>query len=128
MRHGAAVFILVSIGSASLRSTLIAEDMAVYTEYLPGDATELRKASVKCVGIGSTLEGCEFMYKKNDYVEWKCESEALFKQQTAPHLLQEHDMKWLTNIVNRKGACLDLLAEKGNLGCGMAFPDGGSES
>jgi hypothetical protein len=34
MWHGAAIFILVSIGSATLPS--LAEDMAVYTEYVPG--------------------------------------------------------------------------------------------
>jgi hypothetical protein len=114
MWHGAAIFILVSIGSATLPS--LAEDMAVYTEYVPGFPPNCEKPQLNVSGIGSTLEGCEAMYKRNDYIEWKCEREALFKQQTAPHLLQEYDVKWLNNIVNRKGACVDLLAENGKLG------------
>ena len=43
-------------------------------------------------------------------------SGALIKQKTAPHLLKDSDVKWLANVENRKKACMDLLARKGELG------------
>jgi len=99
-----AVIILVSIGLADLHSTLLADDFAPYIEYLP---------SPNC---DSTLDVCESMYKNGNFIEWGCESEASFKERTAPQLLEQSDMKWLANVVNRKKACMDLLAEKGKLG------------
>ena len=65
---------------------------------------------------GSTLDVCESMYKNGNFIEWGCESEASFRERTAPQLLEQSDMKWLANVVNRKKACMDLLAEKGKLG------------
>jgi hypothetical protein len=55
------------------------------------------------------------MYEANNFVEFTCEREAFFKQRTAPHLLVQSDIKWLSNVDNRRTACIDLLAEKGKL-------------
>jgi hypothetical protein len=93
-----------------------ARDDALYTEYVPGFPADCEKPLLNTSGIGSTLEGCEAMYKASNFVEWACEEEAMFKQRTAPHLLQQGDLKWLANLENRKKACMDLLATKGKLG------------
>jgi hypothetical protein len=58
---------------------------------------------------------CQGMYDKSSFIEFPCEREALFKQRTAPHLLLQHDIKWLSNVANRKKACMELLAKKGKL-------------
>jgi hypothetical protein len=62
------------------------------------------------------FDACLMMYKANDFTEGRCERESLFKQRTAPHLLQDYDVKWLSNVDTRKKACMDLLTRKGNLG------------
>jgi hypothetical protein len=111
----AAIIILVSIGFAGLPGSSLAEDMAAYTEYLPGMAPSCEKPLLNTTGIGITLERCEVMYEKNNYIEFRCEREALAKQRTAPHLMQEYDAKWVANIINRKKACMDLLANNGKL-------------
>ena len=116
MRFRATLSVSLIIGLAGWANDLPAQDMAEYTEYLPGMPPNCEKPLLNTLGLGSTLEGCEAMYQKNNFVEWQCEDEALFKQRTAPHLLQQSDVKWLANVVNRKNACIDLLAKKGKLG------------
>ena len=112
-----AVIILVSIGLADLHSTLLADDFAPYTEYLPSPNCETPRLlqGPFMPSSGSTLDVCESMYKNGNFIEWGCESEASFRERTAPQLLEQSDMKWLANVVNRKKACMDLLAEKGKL-------------
>jgi hypothetical protein len=94
---------------------LAEDDRANYTEYVPGPDCEHPR--LDRTGFGSTLEMCLSMYKANDFTEISsCEKESLFKQKTAPHLLQDYDLKWLVSTENRKRACMDLLARKGKLG------------
>jgi hypothetical protein len=116
MPNRAAMIVLLCVGLACLSTTSPAQDDAIYTEYLPGLPPNCEKPLLNTTGLGSTLEGCQSMYKANDFAEWACEDEALFKQHTAPHLLQQSDVKWLANVVNRKKACMDLLAREGKLG------------
>jgi len=113
-----AVIILVSIGLADLHSTLLADDFAPYTEYLPSPNCETPRLLQRPLipSSVSTLDVCESIYKNGNFIEWGCESEASLKERTAPQLLEQSDMKWLANVVNRKKACMDLLAEKGKLG------------
>jgi hypothetical protein len=116
MRYRAAVATLVFIGFAGLPRTSPAEDVAAYSEYLPAMAPSCEKPLLNATGVRITLERCEVMYEKNNYIEGRCERVALSKQRTASHLLQEYDAKWLANIVNRKKACMDLLENNGKLG------------
>ena len=119
MRYRAAVIILAFIGLIGLPSSLIAEDFTeVYNEYFPTPNCEEPQATQG----NRSHQWCEDMYnKKGDYALFQCESEALFKQRTAPQLLQQTDVKWLANAVNRKKACMDLLANKGKLGLWDTF-------
>src|ERR1700726_4002142 len=78
------------------------DDFADYTEYLAGLPPHCEKPVLNTIRPGSSLDACEAMYQANNFVESTCESEALFKQKTAPALLQEADVKWLSNVVNRK--------------------------
>jgi hypothetical protein len=57
------------------------------------------------------------MYKANSFIDstWTCEREASLKERTAPHLLGQHDIKYLSNVANRRRACIELLARKGKL-------------
>jgi hypothetical protein len=96
-------------------STANADDDAYYTEYLPGMPPNCEEPLLNRFFPGSTLEGCEAMYKADKFIEWACEEESLTKQRIAPHLLTQADVKWLTNVVNRKRACIDLLASKKKL-------------
>ena len=91
------------------------DDFAGYTEYITGLPPNCEKPVLNTLRPGSYLDACEAMYQANNFVEFSCEREALFKQKTAPSLLQEADLKWLSNVVNRKGACMDLLARRGKL-------------
>jgi hypothetical protein len=94
------------------------EDRAFYTEYLPtlyGLTADCEKPLLNTVMPWSSLEVCEAYYKANNFIELACEREALFKQRTAPHLLDQHDIKWLSNVVNRRRACTELLAQEGKL-------------
>ena len=116
MPNRAAKIVLLSVGLAGLSTISPAQDDATYTEYLPGMPPDCEKPFLNVTGLGSTLEGCEAMYKASNFTEWACEDESLFKQRTAPQLLQQYDVKWLANVVNRKKACMDLLARKGKLG------------
>jgi hypothetical protein len=92
------------------------QDRAIYTEYVPHVPPDCEKPQLDTLRFGSGLGICESMYKSNSFVEWDCEGEALFKQRTAPQLLKDADVKWLSNVANRKKACMDLLAQKGKLG------------
>jgi hypothetical protein len=91
------------------------EDRVFYTEYLPNWGFDCEKPLLNTLNPWSSLEACEGMYKANYFVEFTCEDEALFKQRTAPHLLVQSDIKWLSNVANRRRACIGLLAEKGKL-------------
>ena len=86
-----------------------------YTEYLPNWGFDCEKPLLNTLNPWSSLEACEGMYKANYFVEFTCEGEALFKQRTAPHLLVQSEIKWLSNVANRRRACIGLLAEKGKL-------------
>ena len=105
--------ILLSVALVGLPNASLAEDFAPYPEYWAAPNCEQPKLEPNS---NSSLDVCESMYKKGSFVEWQCESEALFKQRTAPQLLQDYDVKYLANVANRKEACMDLLAKKGELG------------
>jgi hypothetical protein len=108
-----AVIVSLCVGLAGQPTILFAQDKAVYTEYLSDNC---EKPLLNTLGPSSSLEACQAMYRASNFAELVCEKEALFKQHTAPHLLQQNDVKWLSNVVNRKRACMDLLADKGKLG------------
>jgi hypothetical protein len=95
------------------------QDKAIYNEYvlgLPFSPNECEHPLRDTFYVGSTLEACEEWYSNNNFIKLECEKEALLKQSTAPHLLKDADVKWLSNVANRKKACMDLLARKGKLG------------
>jgi hypothetical protein len=125
MQNRSVAIVLLWVGLAGQPTMLLAEDdpdRATYTEYVPDFHAQPPKDGCENphldrTNFGSTLAMCEGMYKRNDFTEdHPCESEALFKQRNAPHLLQQSDLKWLANVVNRKRACMNLLADKGKLG------------
>jgi hypothetical protein len=116
MQNRGAIIASLCFGLTCLPTLSSAQDDATYTEYLPGIPPNCEKPILNISGFGSTLDGCQAMYKANNFIEWACEDEALFKQRTAPHLLQQYDVKWLTNVENRKKACMALLARKEKLG------------
>ena len=97
------------------------EDRAYYPEYVPSSSSGFTAAAgceeplLNTLFPWSSLEACQEMYKASNFIEFPCEREALFKQRTAPHLLLQHDIEWLSNVANRKRACMELLAEKGKL-------------
>jgi hypothetical protein len=97
------------------------EDLAYYPEYVPSSMSGVTAAAgceeplVNTLLPWTSLEACHEMYKASSFIEFPCEREALFKQRTAPHLLQQYDIKWLSNVANRKRACMELLAKKGKL-------------
>jgi hypothetical protein len=101
------------VGQSTISS---AENQATYTEFLPGVPPNCEQPVLNTSGIGTTLEACEVMYKKNDFAQSTCETEARIKRRTGLHLLQQYDAQWLANLTNRKEACVDLLSEKGRLG------------
>ena len=108
----------------SLVSSLVAaeevDDRAYYTEYLPGVfPPNCEKPLLNTLSPYSSLEACVAMYQKDYFIEWACEKEALLKQKTNPNLLTQHDIKYLSNVINRKEACMTLLARKGKL----SWPD-----
>jgi len=86
---------LVSIGLADLHSTLLADDFAPYTEYLPSPNCETPRLlqGPLIPSSVSTLDVCESIYKNGNFIEWGCESEASLKEPTAPQLLEQSDMK-----------------------------------
>jgi hypothetical protein len=116
MQNRSAVIVSLCVGFAGQPTILFAQDIAIYSEYVPDPNCEKPRLEDRMFLGKSTLETCEAMYKADNFTEWLCEREALFKQRTAQHLLQQNDVKWLSNVVNRKGACLDLLANEGKLG------------
>ena len=96
------------------------EDRAFYPEYVPSSISGVTAVAgceeplVNTLFPWSSLEACQEMYKASSFIEFPCEREALFKQRTAPRLLLQHDIKWLSNVDNRKRACIELLAKKAN--------------
>jgi hypothetical protein len=58
-------------------STANADDDAYYTEYLPGMPPNCEEPLLNRFFPGSTLEGCEAMYKADKFIEWACEEEIL---------------------------------------------------
>jgi hypothetical protein len=91
------------------------DDRAIYTEYLPGMPPNCDKPLLDVSMFGSTLETCQQMYQHGDFASWTCEEEALYKQKINPSLITQSDIKWLVNVMNRKRACIALLARTGKL-------------
>ena len=92
------------------------EDRAFYTNYFPTGIPEMNcEKPLLSLQDWISLEECRSLYKEGSFIEWDCERETLLKQRTAPRLLEQHDIKWLSNVANRRRVCMNLLAKKGEL-------------
>jgi hypothetical protein len=93
------------------------EDVVFYSEYVPdlGNPACDNPIRLDARIPNSTETTCLEMYKSDTFVESRCEDEALFKWRTNPKLLDQNDTKWISNVFNRKHACMTLLARKQKL-------------
>jgi hypothetical protein len=70
MQNRSAVIISLCVGLAGQPTMSLAQDKAYYSEYYPNPDCETPRLDNSGLLGNSWLDGCEAMYKVNDFAEW----------------------------------------------------------